>query len=404
MHEALLEAMQRYGLSKEALARVAPPPPEEEEESHTGRNLAVAGAAASPFAGLIGQDKILHDPHLDPNMRRFRSMGDLSRAAQPGDLLMTTKPNRSMWKATISPLSGSEFYHAQPVIGRRGGHGTTVSAGEHDQPLFRKQVSTKGGIREFIRNTDKVHEMSQNQHYPDVMLLRPKRPMTPEQLKAFEQELVQRTTHPYSPGKAIGTWLKEIFMPKVFDRSGAKNNAPICEGNVCSTMPAQAYASQGVNVLPNKRSQDIFPTDFLRSDQFEPVGVRLENQYMTSPTMRKLMPYLARGALGAGLAGATYGISKDPALAAAPLGLMAGTTAATALGKHLYSKRQGKVPNTFELLNGLFELKGKKRNNMLKKYLGVRAPLALGGAAASYYGAKKLEELLARRRAEANEG
>jgi hypothetical protein len=369
---------QKMALVKYGLAR-APQDESRDETGHVARNIAMAGAAASPFLGMIGQQPIIHDPLMNPNVQRFNTMSELARQARAGDVLISTKPEGSAFKRFISPVTGSEFYHAQPVTGVRGNQGLTMTAGEFNSAQYHKNLKL------LKQHTDTVTRDSRVQGYPDITLLRPKKPLTGAEQKVFSQEAMHRARTPYDKNKALTTWLREIFMPKIGDKSKAKA-PPICEGNVCSTLPAMAYAKAGRSVIKGKRPEDVFPTDYLRSPNFEAVGARIKSQYKTSPEMRKLIPYLTRAGIGTALAGGTYAVSKDPAVGSLPLGFMAGST----IANRLYDN---KLPNLLEFLTQIGEAKGKARSNLLHGYLGKRLPASLAGAAASYAGTRGLQHL-----------
>jgi hypothetical protein len=361
--------------------------PEKEPESHALRNTLMAGAAASPFAGLIGQKPLIHDPHLNANVPRAKSYQEISRMAQPGDVLMTGKPGGSFWKSVIKPLSGSEFYHAQPVVGRRGQHGTTVSAGQFTDPSF------DGWSQKSILDADaKTVSQLMKSEYPDVTLLRPKKSMTAEQIKKFQTNAFRRSRQGYDNVAAVRSWAKDMFVPKL-KMFEDKKGPGACVGDICSTLPAKAYAAAGQNVIHGKSTADAFPSDFLRSEHLEPVAAHVQGDYKMSPGMRRAMPYMTRGAMGLGLAGATYAASRDPALASVPLGLMAGNSLANRLAPHL----KGETPPWLTLGAQLWDTKGKARNKLLKGFLERRLPLTLAGAGASYLGTRAIQSLLSRK-------
>lgn len=366
---------------------------EPEEESHTVRNLAMAGAAAAPFAGLIGQQPLIHDPHLNRKINRFKTMADLSREAQPGDVLLTSKPHGSVWKTTIAPMSGSEFYHVQPVVGRRGGEGTTVSAGDYVLPENLEGIRREG-IGYVGNSAEKVRKAMREGDYVDALLMRPKQGLTPQQIKAFSDENIIRSAHPYSDSKAIGTWFRDTFLPKI-KGVGEKATLPVCEGNVCSTMPAMSYKNIGVDVVPGKGAKDVFPPDFMRSENFVPVGARLSTKYTMSPQMRKAMPYLSRAGIGAALAAAIYGASASPAAAIAPLGAISGGMLADAV-----AKRYGHtLPGFLDFAGGTSYAENMKLKNILKNF-GTKATAVGLGATGAYLGAKAFQRHLAKKKLE----
>ena len=356
---------------------------QESGNSHLGRNALIAGAGLAPFAGLIGQQKIIHDPLQSPQGTRFKNYDELSRAALPGDVLVTSKPEGSHWKRVISPIGGSDFYHAQPVVGKRGRSALTASAGEYADPAWRRQSA-----KSIKSSLNTVQEAAKE--YPDLVLLRPKQGLTGSQQEQFSEKAILRTKQKYDKQKALGTWLKEIFVPKV---EGLTNRGKqvTCDGNVCSTLPAQALQeTTGRNVIPGKKAQDVFPTDFLRSKEYEMVGHRVspatQKAYAArSPALNKAMPYLSRGAIGLGLAGGAYAASQDPDV----VGGAAGALGASALASHLVKKRLGEE-KALEALPTPFRAMAGKRE--LGRFATRTAPVLAAGGALGYLGAKKLRQ------------
>ncbi len=108
-----------------------------------------------------------------------------------------------------------------------------------------------------------------------------------------------------------------------------------CEGNVCSTMPAQAMADvTGTRAHPHKAPDRTLPADLLRSQSnFDVVGAT--NKYNSVLKNRRLARGLFRGGAGLGMAGAAYGLYEEPELAAG-----VGTAAALpSLLQHRYNKK-----------------------------------------------------------------
>lgn len=365
--------------------------PIEEEESHTGRNLAMVGVATAPMLGAIGQKPVLHDPHMNPNVNRFKNLRELERQARPGDVLLTSKPKGSFWKSWIKPLSGSEFYHAQPVTGRRKGLGTTMTAGQYNEPDWHEGTRAQG-IKDMASHAGTIGTEMRGNAYDDVLLLRPKAGLTPEQKKKFVEDAMLRSREKYDTPKGVTAWLKDIFVPKM---KGLENvpNAPLCEGGVCSTVSAMAHNAAGVPLQVGKAAKDIMPGDYLRSEAFKPVGVHMKNDYTHSSQLRRAMPYLARGALGLAGAGAIYAGTKDPASLAVVPGVAAGGALGAWLGQKLFGHKE-LAPG---LMNAWIQYgdkgpKGKAR--LIKQLFQGRVPgMALGGLA-SYLAAQKLRDKL----------
>jgi hypothetical protein len=324
----------------------------------------MGGAAVSPFAGLIGQKEILHDPYKNESIKRFKSHKELQELAREGDVIISTKPGRGIWKDLSAPFTGSPFYHAQPVVGKSK---KTVDAGAYLQSTPRNVLSHSDTLKEFAAE------------YPDLVVLRPKQKLTPEQIKQITQENLKRTVHPYDKSTAIKLWLEDIFKPKSSKPVATQPLPSICEGNVCSTMPAMAYQRAGMKVDPTKLPTSIHPTDYLRSSEFTPVGAMLTGKNRSS----RVMPYLSRAGLGAAMAGSIYGLSESPEAAAIPIGALAANAAVSGLSKP-------GTPN----LHHWFLPEGQDFSKVHKAIMMRRLPAMLAGGGLAYAGAKKLKEKL----------
>lgn len=349
---------------------------ENPEESHLGRNLAVGAAAASPFAGMIGQGKVLHDPHLDASIPRHRNLEELGEIAQPGDVLMTTKPKGSFWKKFIQPVTGSDFYHVQPIVDYSGGEGRTIDNNEFRDPSYRKKPN------DFIRTElNTLPDLHDREDYKDMFLLRPNKPLSPAEVDTFRNEAITRGRNHYDSPGAIKSYLRDLFVPKV---GGPDTTVrPACKGDICSTTPAQALAATGRHVVPGKAPHQVFPADYLRSDQFHPVGAYVTHGGPSS-RYRRLAPLMLRAGMGAGLGGATYAVSGDPALAAAPLGVAAGA--------HAVHKLFGdKAQHALDLVADIRDVGG-SAGSRAKRQLAAKGLGGLAGGALAYYGAKTLKD------------
>jgi hypothetical protein len=375
------------------LHRIAAAQPAEGE--NTGLSKAQMGAmgvaAASPFAGLLGEKPIINDPLKGAKGVDYATLNDLEEAAMPGDILVTSKPKGSIFKNFITPTGRSQFYHAQPVTGRLQGIGYTLSAGDlYDKGIHPSQwMKYDHAIADYVQDPDT--------YYADVVLLRPKKKLTKEQLRTLRKDYGQRTMRPYDSTKAVSTFLRDMFIPK-YDIFNYGRPETICEGNVCSTLPAQSFhTATGRSVVPGKRAQDVFPTDFMRSDEFELVGSHIspETRALANTRMQKLAPWLLRGGIGAGLAGATYAVSEDPATAAG----LGGTVAAeAALNAAANSPRFEKyinaetMPTYWDAVDTMMSggLASPEGRSLVGKTLTRRVPAALAGGALAYGGAKAL--------------
>jgi hypothetical protein len=408
--------MYKLGVS-DALARLGLTQP---EESHLGRNLAVGGLAAAPFAGLIGRQKLIHDPHAGAEIARAKTLHDLSRQARAGDVLVAGRPKWTSWKLFQTPITGSPFYHADQVVAP----GRYFLAGE--RYIDPADFTDKKGVLDKARYEAALKHQAQlsprraiwqasniadyGRHgYEDVVLLRPKEPLTPAQLAAIKREAAEGARLPYKMSVGTKSVAKEIFVPKLNLwqklRNLVRRNKPVvCQGNVCSTFPAQALQDAGIveQVVRGKAPPSVLTADYLRSGAFEPVT------HWRSPTAAPEMSAKAlrrlglgvRGALGLGLAGTAYGLSEDPLLSAGLLGTAATPTAVRAL---LNLKKPGMGYETFRPLSramsditrvaegGKDYARGLKG---LKRIGGRTIPLALAGGLATYLGAKGIQKAI----------
>lgn len=73
----------------------------EDDESNLGRNLAMGGAAALPFAGAVGQNKVVHK--FD-QMPQTSSLDELRKAIREGDVILTGSRHEKA-PATASALA-----------------------------------------------------------------------------------------------------------------------------------------------------------------------------------------------------------------------------------------------------------------------------------------------------------
>jgi hypothetical protein len=219
--------------------------------------------------------------------------------------------------------------------------------------------------------------------------------------------------------KAVGTFFRDIFTPKI---GAIKNMRPetICEGNVCSTMPAQSFhKATGRSVVPGKPAQDVFPTDFLRSDAFDMVGSHTtkEVQAIEKGLARRMGPWALRGGMGAAMAGGTYAASEDPRGAAEvacgarrragseqrdrrPHGLgqrsPAEVPAQTAQEDPRVPAAWEQMPTFVEGLSALKEeggLRNADNRKIFGRFMTRRMPAVAAGSALAYGGVKGLEHL-----------
>lgn len=431
----------------------------------SGAAVAAGAVGAAPFGGLIGQKKLIHDPMMGAEGVSYRSLEDLSAAAKPGDVVLTAKPKGSIWRNFQLPTTGTEWYHAQGIVDSvpaLGGPGLTMD-GALDLPedilddvlgmdsveleeLPKKQrkaalktlrealakphaltseagdlALSKENLLEYLDEGMTPQQIKEEEggikslvshlkpnNYDDVALLRPKIPLTPEQLQTLQSDMMTRSIQPYDRKKAVELYMKDLFVPKVKGVEKFMGNSKItCDGNVCSTTPAQAFETATErSILPGKRSADIAPADLMRSGEYELVGSKMDpSKYRLKPGMRKALPWLSRGALGGTMAAATYGAIEEPALmgaAAGAAGAYAGGQALTPklapmmkVPSHLEQYMFPNISSGFELTEQLMGPNAKTKGSwhLMKPLLKGGLPVALGGAALGYAGAKGLGHL-----------
>jgi len=361
------------------------PNTEDEEESHFGRNVATGAAAVAPFAGMIGQKKILHDPRLNSSIPRG-SNRQLLNAVQTGDVLVYQDRKKSVWSLGAQ-ASGSDLFHTMPVVSGHGAKAKNTIAGEFDSlPKIRDrllEMAPDRRVNEAYQHLDSVKQSLKDVGDPNnIVLLRPKVPMSPEQLKAFGDEAVRRGVPQYAPKKALKSFLHELLIPKLFGGS----SKPDLNGDVCSTLVAESMNAAGRQVIDNKPARMAFPADFLRSEHYKPVIARVSGQ--APGRIARSIPSIARAGLGLGLAGGAYAAYDNPALAAVPAGMMLGSSVGNSVGRALTGRG---TPSLLGVLSRAGEpLSNMERLKLVSRYSMVRGLGAAAGGTAAYYAADAL--------------
>lgn len=299
----------------------------ESESSDIDPRLVAAGLAApTPFLGMIGQKPIIHDPATNPNIPRFESARDIEHLVRPGDVLITGKDEPSIWRGFSEPFSGSALYHAETVGRNRTGHPTHVG-----NEMFNSPRWTNASDDELARNALRIRNMARG-HYPDFVVLRPKN--LGGNTEPVMQDVLARSKRKYDLDTALGAWLHDIFVPKTKLTQKIRPEV-ICEGNICSTIPSMALKSKAnIDVIPGTPASLTMPADFLRSTEFEPIAA-VGTHTAPGTFTKNVKPFLARGALGLGVAGAAYEASEHPDITAGLAGY--------GLTNHLIRKYTGPI-------------------------------------------------------------
>ncbi len=196
---------------------------------------------------------------------------------------------------------------------------------------------------------------------------------------------------------------KPVSLSQVFDdtKSPAKSitgdtyKGEICSGNVCSTGPAQAMEqATGTRVVPGKAAKNVFPTDFLRSKEYDLIGSHVKTRRAASLLANKYTPLVTRGLLGAAGAGAIYGASEKPEVPGAAAGVLGASAGATALSRMYHPTRtiaERELPSLGTILNSVMTNDMPLHTDVaFKRWATRRLPLLAAGGAAGWYGTKKL--------------
>jgi len=355
----------------------------------------VAGAA--PFAGLIGEKPIIHDPLINPDIRRVQSPEALEALMQPGDIFVAGRESTAPLYSIRKAPRGSEFFHGGAVLS-----GNERTGGKP------RIVAENDWLRAHAGKVQDFPTMAEAMAHPDspvvkdMMLLRPTQPYTPEQLQAFEKQLTTRGRMPYDLAASEGNWWRDVLLPKLGITRG-RTKPPLCEGNICSTTPSMAFEeATGRELLPNVAAHHMSPADILRSENLKPVAAHLSPEFEAaamSPAARQALRFGSRGLIGLGLAAGAYGATQDPINLAAPAGAMAlpwVTRKALQLGHHLRGAEKPLIeakkalpPLSLNLLQLLSETNPRALARL--KRMGLRTlPLTVAGGAGALLLAKKL--------------
>jgi hypothetical protein len=280
--------------------------------------------------------------------------------------------------------------------------GTVIDAGD---------LGEYEGMRPTIKDVSKraktIHRHFPGHGYSDLVLMRPDKGLSQEQILKLRRALTTRAYDPYSVPMGLRATLKELFVPKI--KPLAKNLPGSCSGTMCSALPGEAMAEAGIlkNIAKGKAPQEVLPADFLRAGSgYSPVGAITRQQRALSPVSRAIYPYLSRAGLGLGIGGAIYGAYKDPETTAGILGGLATPALARGLSTKIlqktkqYNKDQAMVavgnqlPKMKRLLMENFTPDPEMSPELLRKLkirLGTRTlPLAVLGGLGSFLAARKV--------------
>jgi len=401
--------------------------------------LIAGGLGAAPFAGLIGERPITKDPLYNKAIKRV-SPDKLEQLGRAGDVILTSRREGGSvrYKQPQLLATGSEFYHAEPVVGQHTSRFDDPETGKTITGKRKAQVIESGRMdysgqkidpRELLKKgPGEFGKRMPFGSYEDIVLLRPNKKLSKAEMQQLQLALIEGGAKPYS--KAMGTraFLQDLFLPKikgVTNRLGSSLPQVICDGNMCSSLPATAWQGTfGEVIAKGKHPKYTLPADFLREGSpFTPVAASLENPEALKHILAKRMAF--RGALGAGLAGTGVAAYTEPevlpgiaAAAGAPIATRAvldylrnknlrtvKNPRLRALIKRIRPRQAGgeilpsavgMAENASGLVEALRSSRAAKKplpkawKSLLGRFGGRTVPLALGSGLAAYLGTKAL--------------
>jgi hypothetical protein len=361
-----------------------------------GGGAALTGIAASPFLGMIGEDKITKDPYRNPNIRKYTGL-ELEQMSRPGDVVVTAQPNwgKGHYKATQALSTGSDFYHAEPVYNKKRGRRTSITVGQFTDPYW----NTPGEPRTPRDMESHLSPFAEKFKDEDMVLLRPKEGLTPKQIRDYQKNMVTRSRGRYDSSKNVGNYLRDLFVPKIKGKS-----TPTCKGDVCATFPAQAMAeAKGKRIHPHKKPAQTMPADLLRSQSiYDAVGAT--DKYKPLFKNPNLVRALTRGGLGLGMAGTAYGAYQEPEIATGAIGAVAAPMLAEqarikwlkrqhpdAPIQDIVSNARADVPRLLDLVDNIGAPDAAHISRLRKNFMRRTVPIALLGGLGTYGLAKAID-------------
>lgn len=304
--------LSRFKLSADTAVPVEEPR-DEERPSKLPRNLLMAGAAALPFAGLIGEKPRIHEG----KGQEFRTLADLQKAVRPGDVVLSSPHKKSFTNLGIGLGTGvPDVSHAAFVDNE--GRMVTI---RDEKPVVGPMVDTWQRGRAYTVLRPKAGGPLN----PDELALKYRRHLDlANKLEAqaaargasrAEIDAMRREFYTKTPG-FIRTPLHSVMAPTIGPTAGDEaktrfesflkkpntKNLHECAGGWCA-LPGSMAFPKGVDVVKGRKPGDTTPVDFLRSEHLEAVGGYGRNKKNLVNKLIKAGPTAARltyGALGAG--------------------------------------------------------------------------------------------------------
>ncbi len=413
----------------------------EDQKTDIAPLLLAGGLGAAPFAGLIGERPITKDPFHDTKIKRL-SPEKLEQIAREGDVMLASRREGGSvrYKQPQLYATGSEFYHAEPVVGRHRPKWDNVDTGKLEYGK-RTGRTIDAGKMDFIGKNVSPQEILKKGPgefgqrmplgaYEDIVLMRPNRKLSKADIKKLQLSLISEGAKPYSKGMGLSALMRDLFIPKVnrvSDKLGPAVPKMICEGNMCSSLPAASWQGTfGESIAKGKHPKFVLPADFLREGSpFTPVASSLTNPEALKNLTAKRMAF--RGGLGAALAGTGLASYYEPEVLPGIAAAAGAPLASRAVLNYLHQKKPGTVKNLklrallkrfkpkkagdfilptntamAENASGLMEVLRRTRGtrkkmpkawkSLLGRYGGRTLPLALGSGLAAYLGTKALTD------------
>lgn len=311
-------------LARFKIAAVPPQPddePADSERSHLGRNLLMGGAAALPFAGMIGDTPNIHDG----KGLEFKSLDELKKHVTPGDIVISSPHKKTFTTLGVGLGTGvPDATHAAFVddLGRLISNRTEGNvAGPLIDPFEEGRAFTVlrpkvGGPLNAADMAKKYRRQYDAANALEIEML--KKGLGPKEIgemrrnfytktKGFIRTPLHSVMAPTFGPHGAGDKAKKMFED--FYKKPSAANIENCAGGWCSLPGAMAFP-EGMDVRPGRKPGDTTPVDFLKNPHLEAVGGygRGKNRYVDQ--MIRAGPTAARLTYGALAALGVYGASK----------------------------------------------------------------------------------------------
>lgn len=282
------------------------------------RNALMLAAGVAPFGSLIGERPKIHEG----KGREFTSLEELKGVINPGDVVLSAPKKKDLTSLGVGLFSNGfngDTSHSAFVDD----HGRMVSTALNGPFAPGPRIETWDPTRTYTvlrPKADRLNPAELGRRYREQFdaanaLIRNAPSATHEKLrKKFYVDLpdiihmgLRETYLPRLGGASTGDAAKKRF--KEFLAKPSLDTAHSCASGWCS-FPGAISLPEGMDVVPGKSPFNTAPTDFMRSDLFEPVGGYQRGRKSlanTAMTHGQTAGRLAFSGLGMG---AVYGADK----------------------------------------------------------------------------------------------